>query len=92
MRAREAHACTSLRPAAPARWSAIEVPVPVPLHAPSGTQGTSTALRKAIADFPGLFVTAAGNEEQNLEVPSNGGPFIPATYDLPNLVTVAASG
>ncbi|ADU50815.1 peptidase S8 and S53 subtilisin kexin sedolisin [Thermaerobacter marianensis DSM 12885] len=44
-------------------------------------------LCQAIAESPMLFVAAAGNEGNDLEV----NPFYPASCDAPNLITVAAA-
>ena len=48
------------------------------------TPGESQALKDAIEDS-GLFIAAAGNESKNNDVK----PFIPASYDLPNIISVA---
>ncbi|HEY8552233.1 MAG TPA: S8 family serine peptidase [Thermaerobacter sp.] len=45
------------------------------------------ALCRVIAQSPMLFVAAAGNEAQDLDV----APFYPASCDAPNLVAVAAA-
>ena len=55
-----------------------------------GGGGFSTSLRNAIADLAAgdiLFVAAAGNDGAD----SDGTPLYPAAYDLPHIVSVAAS-
>ena len=55
-----------------------------------GGGGYSEALRRAIERAAGegvLFVAAAGN----LGVDTDGQPFYPAAYDLPNVISVAAT-
>lgn len=51
-----------------------------------GGGGRSEALREAIADSGMLFVCAAGNEALDLDVTD----FYPASYKLPNMISVAA--
>ena len=60
------------------------------INASFGSYGYSYTLRDAIAeasDAGVLFVAAAGNEDND----NDGYPFYPAGYDLPNVVSVAAS-
>jgi len=66
------------------------------INASWGSYGYSTALRDAIgrAGQQGiLFVAAAGNGDANGRgYDSDAGPMYPAGYDLPNILSVAASG
>ncbi len=47
----------------------------------------SQAFKDAIQASRSLFVAAAGNYSQNIDV----SPFYPAAYDLPNIISVAAT-
>ena len=47
----------------------------------------NAALYTAIESFSGLFVCAAGNETLNIDET----PVYPASYQLPNLISVGAS-
>jgi len=59
--------------------------------------GPSTAHANAIAAFPGLFVGAAGNVNWNNDIQNyqigweNSGAQFPASYRLPNVISVGAS-
>ncbi|MCL2850974.1 MAG: S8 family serine peptidase [Firmicutes bacterium] len=59
--------------------------------------GPSTAHANAIAAFPGLFVGAAGNANWNNDVQNfqvgwvDSGAQFPASYRLPNVISVGAS-
>ena len=52
-----------------------------------GGGGYSQALYDAIAGFPGLFVAAAGNSSSD----NDKKPIYPASYGLPNMISVASS-
>ncbi|MBX6353657.1 MAG: S8 family serine peptidase [Thermoflavifilum sp.] len=54
-----------------------------------GTPMYDAALREAMARSNMLFVAAAGNDGENLDVPGSQGTY-PADYDLPNEISVAA--
>lgn len=47
----------------------------------------SKAEKDVIAQTPALFIVAAGNSNQNIEI----NPKYPAAYSLPNMITVAAT-
>ena len=47
----------------------------------------NTSLYLAIAQYPGLFVAAAGNEALNDDITRH----YPASYDLPNIISVAST-
>lgn len=49
--------------------------------------GYSHALKDAIKAYPGLFVAAAGNKGSD----NDKTPQYPASYDLPNIISVAAT-
>ena len=53
-----------------------------------GGGGYSEILKQAIADYNGLFVAAAGNNYGNNNDLS---PVYPASYDLPNVISVAST-
>ena len=57
------------------------------LNLSMGGPSYSEAFKQAIQNYPGLFITSAGNDTQNL----NTNPWYPASYNLPNMITVAAS-
>ncbi len=59
------------------------------ISASFGGYGSSQTLYNAIQRFDGLFVAAAGNEGRSLD---SNYPVIPASYNLPNLLAVAATG
>ncbi len=49
--------------------------------------GTLVAIREEVSNYPGLFVWAAGNSADNIDVGvANNG-----TFDLPNIISVGAS-
>lgn len=52
-----------------------------------GSGWYSDLMKEAIASFPGLFVAAAGNNYSN----NDQNPFYPASYDLANVISVAAT-
>ncbi|MCL2563807.1 MAG: S8 family serine peptidase [Oscillospiraceae bacterium] len=52
-----------------------------------GGYANSELLRQAIANYNGLFVAAAGNETNN----NNTNPAFPASYNLPNIISVAST-
>jgi subtilisin family serine protease len=52
-----------------------------------GTRSNSQNLRLAISQYRGLFVVAAGNDGTNNDVR----PVFPASYNLPNIISVAAT-
>lgn len=52
-----------------------------------GGGGESTPLKEAIANSGMLFIASAGNSAENTDV----SPHYPSSYDLPNIVSVAAS-
>jgi subtilisin family serine protease len=52
-----------------------------------GGRNYSQALYDAIANSDVLFVAAAGNDSLN----TDSNPFYPASYDLPNIISVAAT-
>ena len=56
------------------------------LNYSSGGSDTSTAFRSAISNYPGLFVTAAGNDNKDIDET----PDYPSCYNLPNIITVGA--
>ncbi|MCL1873051.1 MAG: S8 family serine peptidase [Clostridiales bacterium] len=47
------------------------------------------AMKDAISAYSGLLVAAAGNNGNDLDDPANA--FYPASFDLPNIIAVAAS-
>lgn len=53
----------------------------------SSNISNSRALEWAIANSDALFVAAAGNEKLNIDIHRT----VPAAFDLPNLISVAAS-
>ncbi len=57
------------------------------INASWGGYGNDTALKAAIDGFPGLFVTAAGNDSVNLATY----PMYPCAFTSPNIICVAAS-
>jgi subtilisin family serine protease len=57
------------------------------INASWGTRSNSAALRFAISQYRGLFVAAAGNNGTN----NDRVPMFPASYNLPNLIAVAAT-
>jgi len=52
-----------------------------------GGGGSSQALKDAIAKGPPLFIAAAGNSNQNTDI----NPHYPSSYDLRNIISVAAT-
>ncbi|MCL2445229.1 MAG: S8 family serine peptidase [Oscillospiraceae bacterium] len=52
-----------------------------------GSRGYSRALRLAIAQYDGLFVVSAGNNGTNNDTQ----PMYPASYDSPNIISVAST-
>ena len=66
------------------------------INASWGSYGYSNALRDAVAragEAGVLFVAAAGNGDQyGRGLDADSSPMFPASYDLPNIVSVAASG
>lgn len=56
-----------------------------------GADGLDPLLQDAIAGYPGIFVTAAGNDGMNHESGSAGDRMYPCDFDLPNIVCVGAS-
>ena len=51
-----------------------------------------TLLISAIRDFPGIFITAAGNGGADSIGDNNETiPFYPSSYNLPNIISVAAT-
>jgi subtilisin family serine protease len=52
-----------------------------------GSASYSSALRYAIAESDALFICAAGNSGND----TDGTPYYPASYDSPNIISVAAS-
>ena len=50
-----------------------------------------TSLYAAIQNYSGLFICAAGNNSTNIDAPNATLRVVPAVYDLPNIITVAAS-
>ena len=57
------------------------------LNASWGGDRNLASLRQAIANYSGLFVTAAGNDGRNNSIY----PSYPANYDLPNIISVAGT-
>lgn len=57
------------------------------LNASWGSRNYSQALRDTINNFGGLFVAAAGNDSQN----NDNTPIYPASFNLPNVIAVAAT-
>ncbi len=57
------------------------------INASWGGSTFSQAMQDAIADFPGLFVAAAGNQARDVDAQ----PFYPCSYPLPNILCVANS-
>jgi len=51
-----------------------------------GGRANSAALQRAIANYRGLFVAAAGNNGTN----NDRTPLFPASYNLPNVISVAS--
>jgi len=57
------------------------------LNASVGDRGippNNSALKTAIGNYPGLYVSAAGNHGNNITTT----PYYPADYNLPNMITV----
>ena len=52
-----------------------------------GGYGYSTLLRQAIANYNGLFIASAGNDTNN----NDTYPAYPASYNLPNIISVAST-
>ena len=68
---------------------AINNNIPI-LNLSAGGLEYSEALKQAIQNYPGLFVTAAGNTPYiNYDIDST--PFYPASYNLPNMITVSST-
>jgi subtilisin family serine protease len=59
------------------------------INASWGGYGEDSELRDAIANFSGLFVTAAGNEENDND--GEYGGLYPCSDDLPNIICVGAT-
>ncbi len=57
------------------------------INASWGSEFYSERLKEEIEQYDGLFITAAGNDRSNID----DSPFYPASYDLPNIITVANS-
>lgn len=53
-----------------------------------GDEEDSNALEKAIAEYPGVVVCAAGNNRQN----TDSTPHYPSGYNCDNIISVAATG
>ena len=64
---------------------ATEKQIPILNYSGSGTQNNSN-VRKSIENYPGLFVCAAGNDDQDNDV----NDCYPANYNFDNLITVGA--
>ncbi len=56
-----------------------------------GNDGNDQLLKDAIAQYPGVFVTASGNEATNHESGNGNDKMYPCDFDLPNIICVAAS-
>jgi hypothetical protein len=56
-----------------------------------GEDGLDLALKDAISQYPGVFVTAAGNEARDHDAGSADQKMYPCDFDLPNILCVAAS-
>ena len=52
-----------------------------------GGYANSETLRQAISNYDGLFVAAAGNDGMDNDI----WPFYPASYNLPNVISVAST-
>lgn len=63
------------------------------INASFGGGSFDQALYDAIAAYPGIFVAAAGNwaDDVDTEVDEFDIPFYPASYNLPNIISVAAT-
>lgn len=60
------------------------------LNLSAGGLEYSEALKQAIQNYPGLFVTAAGNTSY-IQFDIDNTPFYPASYNLPNMITVSST-
>lgn len=56
------------------------------LNCSLGTAGNDSNLRYAISNYNGLLICAAGNDNEN----NDSHPIYPASYDLPNIISVGA--
>lgn len=56
-----------------------------------GTDGFDPLLRDAIAAYPGVFITAAGNAAANHDSGATGDRMYPCDFELSNIICVAAS-
>jgi len=65
---------------------ATSVAIPILNYSGGGTNNDA-AQKTAITNYPGLFVTAAGNGGKNTDI----NPFYPSSYNLPNIISVGAS-
>lgn len=64
---------------------ATEEQIPILNYSGGGTQNHSGS-RKAIENYPGLFICAAGNNDQD----NDSNDYYPANYSFDNLITVGA--
>ena len=69
---------------------ATECGIPI-LNISAGWKGNSDhydyPLRAVIANYPGICICAAGNDSMDIDATA----FYPASYDLPNIISVGAS-
>jgi len=56
-----------------------------------GDEGLDLALKDTIASYPGIFVTASGNEGFNHDDPNPNYKMYPCDFDLANIICVGAS-
>ena len=68
---------------------AINQNIPI-LNVSAGSATYSEAYKQAIQNYPGLFVTAAGNTPY-IDYDIDAIPFYPASYNLPNMIIVSST-
>jgi subtilisin family serine protease len=56
-----------------------------------GEEGLDLALKEAISQYSGVFVTASGNKGYNHESANENQKMYPCDFDLPNIICAAAS-
>jgi hypothetical protein len=61
------------------------------LNFSGGTSSNSTALYTAVRNYPGLFVTSAGNNGANNDLNNNSSLDEPSIYGLPNVISVGST-
>lgn len=69
---------------------AINKNIPI-LNVSMGGPDYNEAFKQAIQNYPGLLITAAGGVEHEDPMNIDVAPWYPASYNLPNIITVASS-